>query len=125
MDLIELLKENKNNKMAFEYLMAYYLLEFRLEDLLEYLGKFKELGYGKYPRHIEEAILVSSFAYPSKNFTIDYSINQQTVEQFEQFNSILSSFEDKVQAREALKKRFYNTYWYYALYIKPEKTEPE
>ena len=94
MDLIELLKENKNNKMAFEYLMAYYLLEFRLEDLLEYLGQFKELGYGKYPHHIEEAILVSRLAYPLLDFTIDYSINQQTVEQFEQFNSILSSFAD-------------------------------
>lgn len=125
MDLIELLKENKNNKMAFEYLMAYYLLEFRLEDLLEYLGQFKELDYGKYPHHIEEAILVSRLAYPSIDFTIDYSIDQQTVEQFDQFNSILSSFADKAQAKEALKKGFYNTYWYYSLYIKPDETELE
>jgi len=124
-DLIELLKENENNKMAFEYLMAYYLLEFWLEDLLEYLGQFKELGYGKYPRHIEEAILVSRFAYPSKNFKVDYSINQQTIERFEQFNSILSGFENKEKAKEALEKGFYHTYWYYALYIKPEETNLE
>jgi len=124
-DLIELLKENENNKMAFEYLMAYYLLEYRLEDLLEHLDKFKKLGYRKYPRHIEEALLLIRFIYPSKNVAIDYSINQQTIEQFERFNSFLSSFENKVKAREALKKGFYNTYWYYVLYVKPNRTELE
>jgi len=125
MDLIELLKENENNKMAFEYLMAYYLLEFRLEDLLGYLGKFKELDYGKYPHYIEEAILVSRFAFPSINFEVDYSINQQTIELFEQFNSILSSFRNKAEAEEALRRRFFHTYWYYSLYMKPEETNLE
>ena len=125
MDLIELLKENEKNKMAFEYLMAYYLLEFRLEDLVKHLGQFKKFGYGKYPHHIEEAILVSRFAYPSINFEVDYSINQETIEQFDQFNSILSGFRNKFEAKEALRKRFFQTYWYYALYIKPEITEPE
>jgi hypothetical protein len=121
-DLIELLKENKNNKMAFEYLMAYYLLAYRLEDLLEYLGQFKELGYAKYPRHIEEALLLNKFISPSKDVMFDYSINQQTIEQFEQFNIILSSFENKEKAREALTEGFYHTYWYYVLYIKPKET---
>jgi hypothetical protein len=124
-DLIKLLQENKNNKMAFEYLMAYYLLEFRLEDLLEYLGQFKELGYGKYPHYIEEAIVLSMLIDPSKNVKIDYSISQQTIEQFEKFNSILSSFENKEKARETLGKEFYHTYWYYVLYIKPEEKNLE
>jgi len=124
-DLTELLKENRNNKMAFEYLMAYYLLDFRLEDLVEHLGKFKELGYGKYPYHIEEAILASRLTYPTKNFMVDYRVNPQTVERFEQFNSILSGFPNKAQAQKTLRKGFYHTYWYYALYIKPEETNSE
>ncbi len=124
-DLIELLKGNENNKMAFEYLMAYYLLEFSLEDMLECLGKFKEFGYEKYPRHIEEAILASRLVYPSKNFKVDYSINRQTIERFERFNNILSSFPSKIQAEETLRREFYRSYWYYALYIKPDKTNPE
>ena len=125
MDLIELLKENGNNKMAFEYLMAYYLLEFRLGDLVDYLGKFKELGYGRYPHYIEEAILVSRFAFPSKEFEVDYSINQQTIEGFERFNNILSSFKNKAEAESALRRDFYHTYWYYSLYMKPEETNLE
>ncbi len=124
-DLIELLKENENNKMAFEYLMAYYLLEFRLEELVKYLGQFKELGYRKYPQYIEEAILVSRFAYPSIDFKVDYSINQQTIERFEQFNSILSSFANTEGAKEALARKFFRTYWFYSLYIRPEETNLE
>ncbi len=119
-DLIRLLKENENNKMAFEYLMAYYLLAYRLDALLENLDNFKSLGYRKYPRHIEEALLIIGFTDPSRNVKIDYSIDQQTIKQFKQFNSILSKFENKVQAEKALRKEFYNTYWYYVHYICPE-----
>lgn len=118
-DLTELLKENENNKIAFEYLMAYYLLEFRLEDLVKYLDKFKKLGYEKYPKHIEEALLLFKFMFPSKDIKFDYSIDEETLQQFERFNGILASFENKEKAKETLKKRFYNTYWYYVLYIKP------
>jgi len=124
-DLTGLLKENENNKMAFEYLMAYYLLAYRLEDLPKYLDKFKKLGYRKYPRHIEEALLLIRFISPSENVKIDYSINPQTIKQFEQFISILSKYENKVKAKKALRKGFYNTYWYYVLYINPKTTKLE
>jgi hypothetical protein len=124
-NLIELLKENENNKMAFEYLMAYYLLEFWLDDLLEHLGQFKELGYGRYPHYIEEALLSIELVEPSKKVKLDYSISQQTIERFKQFNSILSSFGNEERAKEALQIGFYHTYWYYLFYIKPEETNLE
>ncbi len=124
-DLIKLLKENENNKMAFEYLMAYYLLDCRFEDLLEHLDKFKKLGYRKYPRNIEEALLLIRAVSPSESAKFDYSINAQTIKQFEQFHSIRSKLKNKVEAKEALRKGFYNTYYYYILYIRPEKTKRE
>jgi hypothetical protein len=124
-DLMGLLIEKGNNKMAFEYLMAYYLLEYRLKDLAKHLDKFKKLGYRKYPRHIKEASLLIRAIYPSKNIAFAYSINQQTIKQFDQFNRILSKFGNKEKAKEILKKGFYNTYWYYVLYIKPNRTEAE
>jgi hypothetical protein len=122
-DLIRLLKENENNKMAFEYLMAYYLLDYNLEDLLKHLDEFKKLGYRKYPRHIEEAILLIKFVDPSKNIALDYGINQQTAEQFNQFNIILSKLKNKVEAEKFLGREFYDTYWYYVLYIYPTVTK--
>jgi hypothetical protein len=124
-NLIELLKEDENNKMAFEYLMAYYLLEFWSEDLLEHLDKFKKLGYKKYPRHIEEALLSIGLIDTSKKVKFDYSISQQTVDRFEQFNSIISRFGNEERAREVLHRGFFHTYWYYVFYIKPEETNLE
>ena len=124
-NLIELLKEDENNKMAFEYLMAYYLLEVWFDDLLEYLDKFKKLGYKKYPRHIEEALLSIELIDPSKKFKLDYRISQQTIDRFEQFNSILSGFRNERDAEEALRGGFNHTYWYYVFYMRPKEASPE
>jgi hypothetical protein len=124
-DLIRLLKENENNKMAFEYLMAYYLLDCRFEDLMEHLDKFKKLGYKKYPRHIEEALLLIRAVSPSESAKFDYSINEQTIERFKQFHSIRSKLKNEAEAKEVLRIGFFNTYWYYILYIRPRETDLE
>ena len=118
-DLIGLLKENEKNKMAFEYLMAKYLLAYRLDDLMKYLENFKEMNYGRYPRHIEEAILLSRYINPSKDAALDYNINQQTIRQFEHFNKILSKCRNESEAKAVLAKEFYHTYWYYVYCIYP------
>ncbi len=125
LDLIKLLEENENNKMAFEYLMAYYLLECRLRDLLEHLTKFKELGYREFPRHIEEALLLVKPIFQSKNIMIERSINPQTIKQFEQFYIIISKSKNEVEAKKALTEEFHNTYWYYVRYINPKRTKLE
>ncbi len=126
-DLNELLKEDENNKMAFEYLMAYYLLEYRLDGLLEHLDKFKKLGYRKYPRNIEEVLLVMSgvcrIMYPSRKINFDYKIDQQTVEKFQKFHTVLFKSGNRKKAESALQKRFHKTYWYYLHYIKPMETK--
>jgi hypothetical protein len=116
-DLIGLLKENKNNKMAFEYLMAYYLLNCKFNYLLKHLDEFKNLGYGKYPRHIEEALLLIGAVDPSKKTELEYKIDQQTIKQFD---FILSKSRNKTEAQEILKNEFRNTYWYYVRFIYPE-----
>jgi hypothetical protein len=125
-DLIWLLKENGDNKMAFEYLMAYYLLEGKMGDLIQHLKKFGDLGYRKIPRHIEEALLLIEAMSPPDvdiNFN-EYSINPHTVEQFRRFNKILvQNFRNDVKAKELLEKEFKNTYWYYVRYVSPKQTK--
>jgi len=56
--LHELLRTNRRNRMAFEYLMAYYLLNLRLDDLVRELGRLTDFDYDGLPRHYEEAILI-------------------------------------------------------------------
>ena len=59
-----LLKKNPKNRMALEYLMAYYMLNYKLEPLVELLPALKTFGYKQLPRHVEEAVLV--YVYTKK-----------------------------------------------------------
>jgi hypothetical protein len=53
-----LLEKNKLNRMAFEYLMAWYLLNGRLEDFIQNLNRLDDFGYTDVPRHYAEAVLL-------------------------------------------------------------------
>jgi DNA-binding SARP family transcriptional activator len=55
--LLELLDRNPKNRMAFEYLMAYYMVSKRLDDLCRHLERVKQFGYRETPRLYEEALL--------------------------------------------------------------------
>jgi hypothetical protein len=54
----KLLEKNPNNKLAFEYLMAVYLLTGQVDQVVANIEKFRSLGYERIPRCYEEAILV-------------------------------------------------------------------
>jgi len=125
-DLVKLLEENEYNKMVFEYLMAYYLLDGDLGNLMKYLSKAKNLGYRKIPRHIEEALLLINVMFPSEININKYGINPHTVERFQNFNTVLYQYlHNGPKAKEVLEKEFHDAYWYYVRYINPKTTKRE
>jgi hypothetical protein len=122
--LIRMFKENPDNKMAFEYLMAYYLLECRIGNLVEYLDQFQKLGYDRLPRTIEEAILLYNAISPEKMNIKEYTIRPQTAERFWRFNTILARFRaHPSEAKDMLATEFRDTYWYYVRYVSPNITK--
>ncbi|MEJ2704815.1 MAG: DUF6057 family protein, partial [Sedimentisphaerales bacterium] len=56
--LIGLLRQNPGNRMAFEYLMAFYLLAGDLEKIAENIGRLSDLEYREIPTLYEEAMLI-------------------------------------------------------------------
>jgi hypothetical protein len=56
--LAALLKRNPRNKMAFEYLMACYLVTGQVDKIVANVGKLREFGYERIPPLYEEAILI-------------------------------------------------------------------
>ncbi len=100
-DLKNLLKENKNNKMAFEYLMAYYLLTRQYDEIVSNLKKFAELNYTKLPKHIEEAILVYKMMFPAKwkELIVSEKINisPETLDGFDNFNRIIDEYGNNIE----------------------------
>ncbi len=54
----QLLYKNPDNKLAFEYLMAIYLLAGQVDQIVANIGRLNYLGYERMPRCYEEAILI-------------------------------------------------------------------
>lgn len=56
--LLQLLERNPRNRMAFEYLMAHYLLTRQLDKVVANLRGFDDFGDSHLPRHCEEALVI-------------------------------------------------------------------
>ena len=65
----------KKNRMAFEFLMAYYLLLKQNNKITENINRLNDYGYFGIPRHYEEAILL----YKISNKDRDFSINGRKI----------------------------------------------
>ncbi|MBN2410183.1 hypothetical protein JXQ31_00740 [candidate division KSB1 bacterium] len=118
-ELLELIiKNSSNNRMAFEYLMAYYLLAGNLEGIVNNIFRLQEFHYNYIPRHYEEALLLYKLKTGKKNLDLgDYQINTITEQRFEDFNSTLAKYPDgKISAQKELARKHGNTLWYYAMY---------
>jgi hypothetical protein len=112
--LEELLQRNRYNKMAFEYLMAYYLMTKQLGKIAENLPRLDDFGYENIPRHYQEAIVLY-MAMTKKNVDLGgRKISADTIKQYNDFNRIGEqvSYDGNVAWR-ALAPRFGRTYYFY------------
>jgi hypothetical protein len=109
------------NKMAFEYLLAYHLLNHELIYVVNRISDFKNYGYTKLPRTIQEAIVLyivktHNNAIPMYNYTIE----QDVINQFKDYSNLYSKFrKSDPQAKSELDKKYSQTLWYYIHFISP------
>jgi hypothetical protein len=122
-----LLRRNPKNKMAFEYLIAYYLINGNLRGVVNNIQAFGALGYTQIPRHIQEALLV----FGSLNRNLDPNQIGSLVEplvykHFIEYQRILSKYDLNINgAKQELQAQFGNTYWFYLMYIGRPSLQPE
>jgi len=120
--LEELLK-NTSNKMAFEYLMSYCLLEGQIGRFVKHIQQLNYFDYPKIPRHFEEALLIYNQLTGGKGISLPgKNISEQTIRKFDDFNNIKAKYKNDIKAarRELIKYR--DTYWFYGLYyFKPDE----
>jgi hypothetical protein len=127
-NLYNLLEENPKNNMAFEYLMASYLLRHDIGNVIKNLHYLTELNYTKIPRHIEEAILVYIVFQTGVKIQLEpYKISNITVQRFNRYNNILykGHKNDLKAAQKDLALNFGDTFWYYLHYLSPITTKRE
>ncbi|MEJ2568520.1 MAG: DUF6057 family protein, partial [candidate division WOR-3 bacterium] len=122
-ELSILLRGNPENRMAFEYWVAYQLIEGNLGSLWTNIDWFRVRGYKRIPRHVQEALVL--YAYLSKLERLDLLksyVDDTYLRRFSEFQQKLLRQPNKSLAREELKKEFGDTYWYYLRFKKQDKS---
>jgi len=112
---LKLLEKNRYNRMAFEYLMAHYLMERRVDKVAENFARLDELGYKEIPRNYEEAILLHSLDTGGTIKLFGKKLRPETLEKFYAFSEIMSSSAEisRVAASRELMQKFGSTYFFY------------
>ena len=121
--LLALLDKNEQNRMAFEYLMAYYLLTGNLEGIVRNLSRLVDLGYSSVPRSYQEAAVL--YAVISGRSVDAQAASEGMVQRFGRFERALARHgSDMVSARRALAKDYGDSYFlYYLCYLVPGPEE--
>jgi hypothetical protein len=112
--LISILKNNPRHKMAFEYLMAYYLLDADYEGAKNCFDTYySNFDYANIPTHYAEFLIL--YAYINRagtDFFEKYPLPGIMREDFEAMNLLLMAKRNN-NIINTLEKQFKGTYWFY------------
>ncbi|MGN0310186.1 MAG: DUF6057 family protein [Bacteroides sp.] len=114
-DMLGLLfMHNKQNRLAYEYMMAYVMEQRDVERFMHYYPLGREVGYKHIPRHYQE-LLAFVWTQEHSNFQgVPWSLSSEVMNEVGEFARIYLSKKPDRQAM--LQARFGHTYWYYLLY---------
>ncbi len=111
---LALLEANNHNRMAFEYLMAFYLLTRNLDGFAANLPRLRDFDYPDMPRHYQEAILVYERDATKRADRCGREISDEVLQEFADFRRDLAESGGPASAVTTLVERYGNTYfWYY------------
>jgi hypothetical protein len=115
------LQKNPKNKMAFEYMMAFYLAAGQVDKIAENIHRLKDFSYEKMPDHYGEALMIYTTLSKAKGYKqvdlSNFSPAPQTIERFKKFeeevNALRAKGCDRQVARNALAKNYGDSYMFY------------
>jgi len=88
-----LLERNGRNRMAFEYLMAHYLLTRQLDKLAANLHRFGDFDDPRLPRHCEEALIIHLATGGSQDVDFgEREISPETQRRFAEYARVEQQF---------------------------------
>jgi hypothetical protein len=108
-----LLAANPTNQMAFEYQMAYDMLDLDLKQAVEHLRLLDNFNYARIPRPYEEAVLLYQQLAGVQVELKGRAIRPETAGRFRQFGEAARQLAGSTEAQAAIAANFGGTYWYY------------
>jgi hypothetical protein len=121
--LVSLLQKNPKNKQAFEYLIAFDLMEHDLTSFIEDMNFINEQHYQKLPTVIEEALVLFRSQRPNLEFLFRFNISKETTQRFREFAKLTSANRGDREKAKLATANYKNTYWYYVLFLSPVVTK--
>ncbi len=121
--LNRMVKEHPDNKIAFEYLMAFYMINKDLRNFVNLVPALEKINYQTLPVSYQEAMLYIIGLNEKDPFTNSPGyISQSTKLKMKAYADIYTAYPD---ARERLKKNYSGTYWYYLHFKELEDVQQE
>jgi hypothetical protein len=117
--LLGLLERNPRNRMAFEYLMAHYLLTRQLDKLVANLKRLDDFDYARMPTHYQEALIVHLEDDDSQQTDLGaWTLRPEVRQRHAEFTRALQRFskDRAAEAYHALHGEFGNTYFFFSLF---------
>lgn len=110
--LLELVRQNPENKLAMDYLLALELLQLKNNKVAESMLMAQQIGYDHVPRAVQECIIGNRLLHqeeePHLEFTVDEDIQTLTKAFFQTMNQS-KDVTDPVLSSPP----FSHSYWYY------------
>lgn len=121
--LNRMVKENPENRMAFEYLMAFYMVNKDLRNFINLIPAMEKIQYLKVPVSYQEAIMyIIGLNNEDPMTNSPQYVSQDTKLRMKAYGDIYTAYPD---ARDRLEKRFSGTYWYYLHFRDSESSQVE
>jgi hypothetical protein len=116
--LRDLLEKNSKNRMAFEYLTAWYMLTPKqLEKCVRSIEHLNDFDYKELPRLYEEALLIYVYGTKKPVQLVGYQPSLKARQQIENFSRIFNSHNrNKREAFGELVKDYGDSYFFYHIY---------
>lgn len=112
-----LLERNKQNRMAFEYMMAWYMLSKQLDKFVQNIYRLDDFDYPQIPRLYEEAILIHMFETKEDVDLDGRSISGESQQRFKDFLQGFYRYGGNRQTAPAeMAGRFGDSYFFYYFY---------
>ncbi len=112
--LTALVEQGDGNRMAFEYLMAWYLLTGQLAKVAQQIERLDAFGYAEIPPLWQEALLIYAYGTGKPVDLHGRAINPVTEQRFKHFSSVANRHgRDRAGAAAELARDYRGSYFFY------------
>lgn len=119
-DLYYLLVDHPNNRMAYEYLMSYYLLNNDLDSFARYFPLGFRFNYKHFPKVYQQALTYYMYQLNIEGKQVpNIKIDNEVLAEFSDYITTYSEFEQSLPHAKDLLKKYKDTYWYYLHFESP------